>query len=117
MLYYSDRRKLHHGKGFNRISKENYKMTDGNGIIEDIIKPAINFIKDNKDLLKNVGESAVSTYTIGKNTKEIVDSIKNKNKNENLTQNELIALEHKKVKDVIKRINKLNTKGSGFAIV
>ena len=35
----------------------------------------------------------------------------------NVTQNELIALEHKKVKDIIKRINKLNTKGSGFAMI
>ena len=78
--------------------------------------PAINFVKDNKDLIKNVGETVGNVVTIGKNTKQIIDSIKSK-KNENVTPNELIALEHKKVRDVINRINKLNTSGSGFVIV
>ena len=97
--------------------REKHGYVGGSGIIEDIVEPVINLVKDNKDLLKNVGESVVSTHAIGKNTKEIVDSIINEKKNKNVTQNESIALEHKKVKDIIKRINKLNTKGSGFAMV
>ena len=117
MLYYQDRKRLHKGRGFNRLIKENHRYIHGSGFVEDVVEPIINLVKDNKDLLKNVGESVVSTHAIGKNTKEIVDSIINEKKNKNITQNELIALEHKKVKDVIKRINKLNTKGSGFAMI
>ena len=116
MLYYQERKNLHKGRGFNRLIGKKYEITDGNGIIDDIITPTINFVRDNKDLIKNVGDAVVNTVTIGKNTKEIVDSIINEKKHKSLTQNESIALEHKKVKDVIKRINKLNTKGSGFAV-
>ena len=43
------------------LLKKSIDMTNGSGIVEDIIEPAINFVKDNKDLLKNVGESVVST--------------------------------------------------------
>ena len=116
MLYYHDRKKLHHGRGFNRL------CTCGDGIfdsIKSVIEPAINFVKDNKDTLKDIGEAVGSVATIGKNTKQIIDTIKNKSRNENLTltQNEQIAFEHKKVKDIIKRINNLNTTGSGFAMI
>ena len=113
MLIYPDRIKLHSGRGFNRIIKD--KCECGSGFIDDIVMPAINFVKDNKDLIKNVGETVGNVVTIGKNTKQIIDSIKSKNANVSL--NESIALEHKKVKDVINRIHKLNTSGSGFAII
>ena len=115
MLIFTDRVKLHSGRGFNRITKD--KCECGSGFIDDIVLPAINFVKDNKDLLSNVGETVGNVATIGKNTKQIVDSIINENKNKNFTTNESLAFEHKKVKDIIKRINKLNTTGSGFAMV
>ena len=120
MIYYHERRRLHNGRGFNRIVRE--KCTCGDGIfdtIKSVIEPAVNFVKDNKELLKGVGEAVGSVATISKNTKDIIDSIRSKSRNENLplTQNEQIAFEHKKVKDIIKRINNLNTTGSGFAMI
>ena len=115
MLIFTDRVKLHSGRGFNRITKD--KCECGSGFFDNIM-PAINFVKDNKDLLSNVGKAVGDVVTIGKNTKQIVDSIinKNENKNINFTPSESLAFEHKKVKDIIKRINKLNTTGSGFAM-
>ena len=85
--------------------------------ITSFIEPAVNFVKDNKDLLKGVGEAVSNVATISKNTKDIIDSIRNKSRNKSVTPNEQIAFEQKKVKDIIKRINKLNTTGSGFVMI
>ena len=83
------------------------------------IKPLIDLVTDNKDLIKNVGEAAINTYQVGKNTKQIVDSIRNKDKNlqRDLTLGEKLAYDNKnKLENVINRINKIKS-GSGFAIV
>ena len=61
MLYYQDRRRLHNGRGFNRIISEKHRYVSASGIVEDIVEPIINLVKDNKDLLKNASESVVNT--------------------------------------------------------
>ena len=39
MLYYQDRKRLHHGKGFNRmIIEKKHGCLCGSGIVEDIVE-------------------------------------------------------------------------------
>lgn len=104
------------GLGYNnkRQFGHSYKMYSGSGIF-DSIKPIIDLVLNNKDTLKHVGETAINAVRVGKNTRQIVNSIKNDYKPPNLTANENLAYEHRDLKDIIKRISKLKTTGSGFA--
>ena len=104
------------GLGFKKKQQfgHSYKMYSGSGIF-DSIKPIIDVVLNNKDTLKQVGETAINAVKIGQNTKKIVNSIKNDYKPSNLTANENLAYEHKNLKDIIKRISQLKTTGSGFA--
>ena len=88
------------------------KHTYGEGIL-DSIKPIVELVTDNKDLIKQVAEPITNIMQIGKNTKQIIDSIKNKDR---LTIDERLAFQHKHLKNIVDRINNIKM-GSGFAIV
>jgi hypothetical protein len=111
MIVRKDRKILRQGLAKTHIKcGHGYKKyrIDGDGIM-DYVKPVIDFISNNKDVIQNVGESAVNTMRIGKNAKDIIDSIRSKTKNKDEDQNDL--------KSVIDKINKLRIKGSGFAYI
>ena len=82
----------------------------GSGIF-DTIKPIIDIVDDNKELIKDVAQIA----QVGKNTKKIVDAIKSSG-NSGLTTNERLALEKSDLKHIIDRIKNIKT-GSGFAVI
>jgi hypothetical protein len=101
------------GRGYRHCSCEGSGVFD---VIKDISKPLIDFATNNKDFAKNIGETAINAAKVGHNTKQIVNAIKNDYNNMNLTTNEKIAYDHKNLKDVIARINRLKV-GSGFRVI
>ena len=97
------------------VSRRGYgfkKCTCGEGLL-DSIEPTIDLVSGNKDLIKQVADIVVNPKQISKNTKKIVDSIKNKDQ---LTTDEKLAFNHKHLKDIVNRINNIKM-GSGFEIV
>ena len=111
----------HHKRVFRQVSERkghSYKMYSGNGVINSInklSKPIIDFVSNNMDTLKHIGETAINAVKVGQTTRQIVNTIKNDYKHRNLTASENLAYEHKDLNDIIKRISKLKTTGSGFA--
>ena len=86
-------------------------MNSGSGVfnsINEITKPIIDLVSNNKDTIKHVAETVINAVKVGQNTREIVNSIINSSKHHNLTESE-------NLKGIIKRIRKLKTTGSGFA--
>ena len=115
------------GLGYHQAVRQNriigghgYKIRNcqhGSGIfdiITDVSKPVLDFVSNNKDLAKHIGETAINATKVGHNTKQIIDAIKNDYKPKNLTTNEQVAYDHKHLKDIINRINNLRVSGSGF---
>ncbi len=89
------------------------KYKRGRGIM-DIIRPIIDVVKTiatNKDLAQQTGAVAKDVFNIGKNTKNIIDSIRHK-KVEKIKE----AVESGDLKEIIDRIHRLKT-GSGFAYI
>ena len=121
MIVYKKGLGYHHKRVYKQVSERNghsYKMYSGSGVtdsITELSKPIIDFVSNNRDTLKHIGETAINTVKIGQNTRQIVNTIKNDYKHRNLTASENLAYEHKDLKDIIKRISKLKTTGSGFA--
>ena len=74
------------------------------------LKPLIDLAVDNKELIKDVGESAVKTFKVDEDMKEIVDSIRKKRHIKSNIEDE------NKLEHIINKINKIKM-GSGFAIV
>ena len=68
MLFYGDRINMSNGKGFNRMYRTEQRKPNcacGSGIVEDIITPVISFVKDNKDLIKDIRETGINALKIG----------------------------------------------------
>jgi len=89
-------------------------------ILKPLINPAIEIIK-NKDLAKDIGKTALNVFQIGKNTKTIVDNIRNKRKNVVSPEddNDFLAkqiLDNRDLESVINRIKQIRI-GSGFKII
>ena len=74
------------------------------------LKPLVDLAVDNKELIKDVGESAINTFKVDEDMKEIVDSIRKKRHIKSNIEDE------NKLEHIVNKINKIKM-GSGFAIV
>ena len=110
-------RRLHH------IHKSHMKDHRGHGIFDffkpvmDFLKPAVNVVKTiagNKELTSQIGKTASDIVNIGRNTKGIITSLRNKKAQVIQQVPEVIrpALDSQ-LENVISRLNRLKA-GSGF---
>jgi hypothetical protein len=114
-------------RGGNLIRKSNLRMTHmihrgrskdyrGHGIF-DFFKPAIDLVKTiatNRDLAGQIGKTAVDVFNIGRNTKNIITSLRNKKAQIVQQMPEAVRpAVDAQLEDVLNRINKLKM-GTGF---
>ena len=88
----------------------------GHGIF-DFFKPAIDLVKTiagNRELAGQIGKTAVDVFNIGRNTKNIITSLRSKKNQivEKMPEAVRPAVDSQ-LEDVLNRINKLKM-GSGF---
>jgi len=108
-------RKIICGKGY--CTCQSKKYVHGKGImdvfnsVKNLAAPAINFIKDNTDTLKNTADVIGNVVKIGDSTKTIVQEImkKRKPKISNSIQDDTLQ-------NIVDKINQFKM-GSGFAYV
>jgi heterodisulfide reductase subunit C len=97
------KRKMHH------LSK-NYIKGDG---ILDIFKPIVNLVKTvatTPGLAEKVGKTASDVFAIGKNTRDIINSIKESKKSIPIPEI------NSEVEEIINKIKRIRT-GNGFAYI
>ena len=108
------------GRGIKYRGNYRYMVRHGNGIL-DSLKPVMSIVKNllqNREAMGNLATTTKNVYTIGKNTKNIVDLIR--------TNKQPIPVVIPKVsndiEDIISKINRLRSGsgircGKGFAYV
>ena len=103
------------GKGY--CTCQNKKYVHGKGImdifnsVKNLASPAMNFVKENADTLKNTVEAIGNVVKIGDSTKSIVQEIMKRRKPK--VQN---SLQEDTLKNIVDKINQFKI-GSGFAYV
>ena len=96
-------RKIICGKGY--CSCRNKQYVHGKGFM-DVIQPAVNFVKENADILKSTVETIGIAVRIGDSTKTIVQEIMKRRK----------PKEEDSLQNIVDKINQFKI-GSGFAYV
>ena len=114
---------VHHrrGRGIKYRGNYRYVVRHGNGIL-DSFKPVISIVKNllqNREAMGNLVATTKDVYSIGKNTKNIVDLIR-KTKQPDIPV--VIPKVSNNIEDIISKINRLRTGsgvrcGKGFAYV
>lgn len=104
-------RKIICGKGY--CPCQNKKYVHGKGImdifnsVKNFASPALNFVKENTETLKNTAEAIGNVVKIGDTTKTIVQEIMKRRKP---------RIQEDSLQNIIEKINQFKM-GSGFAYV
>jgi hypothetical protein len=95
------------GRGVKYRGNYRYVTRCGNGIF-DFLKPIIQGIYDNKDVISKTMNIAKDVITVGKNTKDVISSIRKKQ------QPAPPPTMDRNVREIVEKIRALKS-GSGFA--
>ena len=108
----SSSRKYISGKGYCACHEKQY--VHGKGMVDvlnSLVTPAINFIKDNQDTLKSTAEAIGNVTKIGDSTRTIVQEIMKRRGSKLKTE-----VVQENLKNIVDKINKFKM-GSGFAYI